>query len=149
PEVVKSLPAGSVSAFAQLSLLVLGSIVLVRFAWMFGATHVPRVLGLNLGRHDRACWQHTALLAWTGMRGADSLAGALAIPLLGADGQPFAGRELILLLTFAVILATLLSQGLTIGPLVQWLKVVDDRVTEREEHTARLKANEAALSRLE
>jgi CPA1 family monovalent cation:H+ antiporter len=83
------------------------------------------------------------------MRGADSLAGALAIPLVLANGQPFPGRDLILLLTFCVIFATLVLQGLTLAPLVRLLKIKDDRITEKEEKLARLKANEAALARLE
>ena len=83
------------------------------------------------------------------MRGAASLAGALAIPFLLPNGQPFPGRDLILLLTFCVIFATLVLQGLTLAPLVRWLGVVDDHVTEKEETLARLKANEAALARLE
>ena len=77
------------------------------------------------------------------------LAGALAIPLVFANGQPFPGRDLILLLTFCVIFATLVLQGLTLAPLVHRLKIKDDRITEREERLARLKANEAALARLE
>jgi CPA1 family monovalent cation:H+ antiporter len=89
------------------------------------------------------------LIAWTGLRGADSLAGALAIPLVLANGQPFPGRDLILLLTFCVIFATLVLQGLSLAPLVRLLKIKDDRVTEKEERLARLKANEAALARLE
>jgi CPA1 family monovalent cation:H+ antiporter len=89
------------------------------------------------------------LIAWTGMRGADSLAGALAIPFVLPNGQPFPGRDLILLLTFSVIFGTLISQGLSLAPLIRWLRVVDDRVSEKEERRARLKANEAALARLE
>ena len=80
---------------------------------------------------------------------ADSLAGALAIPFLLPTGEPFPGRNLILLLTFCVIFGTLVLQGLTLTPLVRWLGVMDDRVTEREETLARLKANEAALAHLE
>jgi len=83
------------------------------------------------------------------MRGADSLAAALAIPFALSNGQPFPGRDLILLLTFCVIFATLVLQGLTLAPLVRWLGVVDDHVPEKEERLARLKANEAALARLE
>src|SRR4029077_14808150 len=66
-----------------------------------------------------------------------------------ANGQPFPGRDLILLLTFCVIFATLVLQGLTLAPMVRWLKIKDDRITEKEERLARLKANEAALARLE
>ena len=73
------------------------------------------------------------------MRGADSLAGALAIPFVPANREPFPGRDLILLLTFCVIFGTLVLQGLTLTPLVRWLKVVDEHVTEKEERLARLK----------
>jgi CPA1 family monovalent cation:H+ antiporter len=83
------------------------------------------------------------------MRGADSLAGALAIPFVLSNGAPFPGRDLILLLTFCVIFGTLVVQGLTLKPLVSWLKIVDDHVTEKEERLARLRANEAALARIE
>jgi len=78
-----------------------------------------------------------------------SPAGALAIRFVLANGEPFPGRDLILLLTFCVIFATLVLQGLTLTPLVRWLKIVDDRVAEKEERLARLNANEAALARLE
>ena len=83
------------------------------------------------------------------MRGADSLAGALAIPFLLPNGRAFPGRDLIILLTFCVIFAILFLQGLTLTPLVRWLGIRDDHVTEKEERLARLKANEAALARLE
>ena len=89
------------------------------------------------------------MIAWTGLRGADSLAGALAIPFLLANGEPFPGRDLILLVTFCVIFGTLVVQGLTLKPLVRWLKIEDDHVPEKEERLARLKANEAALERIE
>ena len=83
------------------------------------------------------------------MRGADSLAAALAIPFVLADGAPFPGRDLILLLTFCVIFGTLILQGLTLKPLVGWLRIVDDHATDKEERLARLRANEAALGRVE
>ena len=65
------------------------------------------------------------------------------------NGEPFPGRDLILLLTFCVIFATLVLQGLTLASLVRCLGVVDDHVTEKQERLARLKANEAVLARLE
>jgi CPA1 family monovalent cation:H+ antiporter len=148
PQVMHALPANSGKSIANLAILVVAAIVLVRFAWMFVASLLPQLLSRTL-RHDTSGrWQHTALLAWTGMRGADSLAAALAIPLALPNGAAFPGRNLILLLTFWVIFGTLVLQGLSLAPLVRWLRIVDDRVTEKEERLARLKANEAALARL-
>ncbi len=147
PAVVRSLPPSSMAQAAKLAALVLAAIVLVRFAWMFGSSYLPRLLSRTF-RHETP-WQHTALIAWTGMRGADSLAGALAIPFALPNGERFPGRDLILLLTFCVIFGTLVLQGLSLSPLIRWLKVVDDRVSEKEERSARLKANEAAMARLE
>jgi CPA1 family monovalent cation:H+ antiporter len=84
------------------------------------------------------------------MRGAVSLAAALALPLLVDDGAAFPDRDLILFLTFSVILGTLLVQGLTLPPLIHLLGLDDyDEVLEREELEARRRAAEAALARLE
>ena len=148
PLLIQSLPPGSATQAAKLAILVVSVMLLVRFGWMFGATYLLRLLSRK-SRRNRIPWRHTALIAWTGMRGADSLAGALAIPFVLRNGEPFPGRDLIILLTFCVIFATLVLQGLTLTPLVRWLGVVDDHVTEKEERLARLKANEAALARLE
>src|SRR5881397_321835 len=149
PHVSAALAPGMVTRVAELAILFVLVIVLVRFLWVFGATYLPRLLSPTFRRKNPAPWKQTALIAWTGMRGADSLAGGLAIPFLLPNGEPFPGRNLILLLTFCVIFATLLLQGLALTPLVRWLGVVDDHVTEKEERLARLKANEAALARLE
>src|SRR3989475_7572437 len=149
PQVMNVLAPGMATRVVELAIVVVLVIVLIRFVWMFGANYLPRLLIRKARRRNRVPWQHTALIAWIGMRGADSLAGALAIPFVLTNGQPFPGRELILLLTFCVIFATLVLQGLTLTPLVRWLKIKDDRVTEKEERLARLKANEAALARLE
>jgi len=75
-------------------------------------------------------------------RGADSLPARWPFPSRCPIGQPFPGRDLILLLTFCVIFGTLVLQGLSLSPLIRWLRVVDDRVSEKEERSARLKANE-------
>jgi CPA1 family monovalent cation:H+ antiporter len=149
PQVIRALPPGSAFQVATLAVLVLLVLVLVRFGWIFAATYLPRFFSRTLRRKNRIPWQQTALIAWTGMRGADSLAGALAIPFLLPNGEPFPGRNLILLVTFCVIFGTLVLQGLTLAPLVRWLGIEDDHVTEREERLARLKANEAALAHVE
>jgi CPA1 family monovalent cation:H+ antiporter len=149
PQVVHAMPSSSEIQLVKAAVLVLAGIVLVRFVWMFGSSYLPRLLSKTFRHENPAPWQHTALIAWTGMRGGDSLAGALAIPFVLPNGQPFPGRDLILLLTFCVIFGTLILQGLTLSPLIRWLKVVDDHVTEKEERLARLRANEAALARVE
>jgi CPA1 family monovalent cation:H+ antiporter len=149
PQVVHALPPASITQVANLAILVVSAIVLVRFVWMFGTSILPRLLSPSFRHENPAPWQHTALIAWIGMRGADSLAGALAIPLALPNGQPFPGRNLILLLTFCAIFGTLVLQGLTLSPLIRWLRIVDDRITDKEERLARLKANEAALARVE
>jgi Na+/H+ antiporter len=148
-QVIHSLAPGSATQVAKLAILVVSVMVLVRFAWIFGTTYLTRLLAGKSRRKNRAPWQQTALIAWTGMRGADSLAGALAIPFVLRSGEPFPGRDLILFLTFCVIFGTLVLQGLSLAPLVRWLGVVDDHVIEKEERLARLKANDAALARLE
>ena len=149
PQVIRALPPSSGARVAKLAILVVSTIVLVRFVWMFGTSYWSRLLSRNVRHGSSAPWQHTALIAWTGMRGADSLAGALAIPFTLPGGEPFPGRNLILLMTFCVIFGTLVLQGLSLSPLIGWLRVVDDRITEKEERLARLRANEAALARVE
>jgi monovalent cation/hydrogen antiporter len=147
PQAIQGLASGSALRIAILAAAILLVIVLVRFAWIFGSTYLPRLFSRQHRR--RVPWQHTALIAWTGMRGADSLAGALAIPFVLPNGEPFPGRDLILLVTFCVIFGTLVLQGLSLAPLACWLGVRDDHVTEKEERLARLKANEAAVARLD
>jgi CPA1 family monovalent cation:H+ antiporter len=83
------------------------------------------------------------------MRGAVTLAAALALPLQTDAGDPLPGRGLVIFLAFSVILVTLIGQGLTLGPLIRRLGVVDDGTTEHEELHARAVAAEAALVRLD
>jgi CPA1 family monovalent cation:H+ antiporter len=77
------------------------------------------------------------------------LAAALALPVVTPSGSGFPGRELILFLTFVVIIVTLVLQGLTLPLLIRVLGVEGDRVSEQEETKARLQANKAALARIE
>ena len=83
------------------------------------------------------------------MRGAVSLAAALALPLTTDAGAPFPGRDLIQYLAFCVIVATLVGQGLTMPLVIRLLGLESDRIEETEENRARIRAAEAALARLE
>jgi CPA1 family monovalent cation:H+ antiporter len=89
------------------------------------------------------------IIGWAGMRGVDSLATALALPFVTAAGMPFPGRDTIIFISFAVILVTLVAQGLTLPLLIRMLNVTGDGKADCEESVARIKANEAALSFLE
>jgi monovalent cation/hydrogen antiporter len=126
--------------------------VLVRIAWVFTATFVPRKLFPSLGRDEpMPPWRHVFVVAWTGMRGIVSLAAALALPLTMRDGvTPFPNRDLILFLTFCVILTTLLAQGLTLPWIIRRLRVQEDGSQDREEEvTARYLSALAAIERLD
>jgi Na+/H+ antiporter len=150
PSVLESLAGYSKGQLIWYAAATSVGVILVRILWVFPATYLPRLLFNSLRQRDPyPDWRQVAIVAWTGMRGVVSLAAALALPLVGANGRPFPARSLILFLTFAVILATLVFQGLSLPPLIRWLGVRDDHAVEKEECRARLKANEAALARLE
>jgi CPA1 family monovalent cation:H+ antiporter len=89
------------------------------------------------------------VISWAGMRGAVSLAAALAIPLTTDAGARFPQRDLIVFLTFAVILGTLVLQGLSLPLVIRALRLEPDHLDEKEDAKARIRAAEAALSRLE
>jgi hypothetical protein len=126
------------------------TVILVRFAWVFPATYVPRWVSRSLRERDPSPpWQAVTVISWTGMRGVISLAAALALPLTIEGGALFPERDLILFLTFCVILATLVVQGLTLPALIRALGLEDDGSVEREEIEGRIGVAEAALARIE
>ena len=127
-----------------------GTMVVVRLAWMFPGAYLPRYLFPKYRKtHPYPPWQAVVVVGWAGMRGVVSLAAALSLPLVLADGRPFPARSLIIFITFAVILGTLVFQGLTLAPLVRYLRVEEDRSGEREEKTARLALAEAAIGHID
>ena len=131
------------SLVADVAYVVL-AVVVVRLVFVPVFTYVPRFLFRRIRERDPyPPWQAPVMIAWTGIRGAVSLAAALALP------QSVPGRDLIVFVTFCVILATLVGQGLTLPAVVRALHLEDDGGAEREDAKARIKAAEAALARLE
>src|SRR5207244_9952266 len=112
--------------------MVAATVIVVRLAWVFPLMYGPRAL-LRRGGNQAPPWQLPALVGWMGMRGAVSLAAALALPLRTDAGTAFPGRSLIVFLAFAVILVTLVVQGLTLPPLIRVLRLEDDGMEAREE----------------
>src|SRR4029079_15726289 len=98
-------------------------------------------------RHYRSpSWQARVVVGWCGMRGIVSMAAALALPHTIANGSPFPERHLLIFLTFATIAATLLLQGLTLAPLIRWLKIAKDDGPEEEERQARIQVRPGSVA---
>jgi Na+/H+ antiporter len=149
PRVVHRLADRSIVQLVWYAVAISLAVILIRMLWVFPAAYLPRLIFKTLRKRDPyPAWQHVTIIGWTGMRGVVSLAAALALPLTIENEKAFPGRDLILFLTFVVILVTLVVQGLTLPPIIHWLGVEDDGAAEKEELEARLKANQAALNRL-
>ena len=149
PVVLEALGEYEAVELAGLGAAVAGTVIAVRMLWVFPATYLPRILSPSLRRRDPAPpRQAVVVLGWAGMRGAVSLAAALALPAVLPDGAAFP-RDLLIFLTFVVILATLVGQGLTLPWLIRRLRLGDDGSAEHEELHAREAATEAALQRLD
>src|SRR6202142_134648 len=135
--------------------IVCAVVIAARFLWVFPATHLPRWLIPSIARDDPSPpWQWPFALAFTGVRGLVSLAAALAIPFTTADGVLFPDRDKILFLTFAVILVTLVGQGLMLPFVMRALGLANAGRRERhadrvEEFAARRQAIEAASKRFD
>jgi CPA1 family monovalent cation:H+ antiporter len=130
--------------------IVVGVVILARYAWLFPGTYLPRLLFPWIRRSDPyPPWQYPVALGWGGMRGAVSLAAAFALPLSTDAGSAFPDRELIIFLTFCVVLGTLVVQGLSFPLVIRLLGLEDDGLDDRLEAKARIKAAGAALERLE
>src|SRR4051794_10056811 len=97
-------------------------VIVARFAWVYPATYLPRLLSKHIRERDPApSWQTTFVIAFTGVRGAVSLAAALALPLALPSGEGFPHRDMILFVAFGVIFITLVGLGSGLAAVVRWL----------------------------
>jgi CPA1 family monovalent cation:H+ antiporter len=131
-------------AQAGFGLLISFVVILVRLAWVFGATYLPGWRSLAGHSADALPrWQEAFVIAWAGMRGVVSLATVLALPLTIPE------RDLLILVTFCLILVTLVGQGLSLPWIIRTLRVVDDGAGEHQELHARVATDAAATARIE
>jgi CPA1 family monovalent cation:H+ antiporter len=137
-------PARLVGYAAVVSLAVIGA----RFLWVIPGTYLTAWMR-RTKRPIQNPGRASIILGWAGMRGAVSLAAALALPLTTDAGDDFPNRDLVIFLTFGVILASLVVQGLSFPALLKLVGIEDEGRTEKEENKARIYATEAALARLE
>lgn len=144
PSIVADLGAYSAAELIGLGLAVSAAAIIARIVWVFPATYLPRLFARRQdGADDGPSARGVFIVSWAGMRGSVSLAAALALPL------DVPQRPLILFLTFCVILATLVGQGLSLPFLIRHLGVLASSAPDAEEAHARLAAMEAGLRRLD
>ncbi|MBO0781968.1 MAG: Na+/H+ antiporter, partial [Ktedonobacteraceae bacterium] len=146
--VVERLPGESLAPALGYAALICLTLIVVRLAWMYPGAYISWRFSRRHLQMPPPPWQQVTIVGWTGMRGIVSLASALALPLAIGGGAQFPQRDLIVFLTFCVILVTLVLQGLSLPLLIRWLRVEDDGSGEREKHKARMKVALTAQHRL-
>ena len=145
-----SVPPGQLEPVFIAGALVSATVILVRILWVPLAALIPRWLSATLRERDpMPPWSSLFLVSWTGMRGIVTLAAALALPVTTSTGVPFPFRAEIILISFTVILATLVVQGLSLPPIIRLLHLREDGGLQQEEALAREHAATAALNRLD
>jgi len=146
-----SLAHGQMPSFTTVALVISAAVVLARVVWIFPGAYVPLWLWPRLRAIEGGYPSPRAvtLAAWCGVRGAVSLAAALAVPAALPDGSDFPGRSAIVACTLAVILITLLGQGLTLPLAVRWLGLKEDDTTETDLRRAREALLRAGIARLD
>jgi CPA1 family monovalent cation:H+ antiporter len=144
PDVLHNLAGQSTAQLVRDALIVLAAVIVLRFLWVFPTSYLPRMLSRRVRERDPTPpWQSVVMVGWTGMRGAVSLAAALAVP------DSVANRNLIIFLTYAVIFGTLTLQGLTLPFVIRRLATDDGGKDAQKESKARMRAAEAAIARLD
>lgn len=144
--VVNGMEGYSITSAIGYALLISLLIILIRIAWVFPGAYIPRFLSKKIRETEpNPGWKNVFIIGWSGMRGVVSLASALAIPLTLSDGSAFPHRELILFISFIVILVTLVLQGLSLPLIIRLLKISDPEANTDIELAIRLRLAEASL----
>jgi Na+/H+ antiporter len=149
PLVRDGLATRPVTQLIEYGLVISLAVIVLRFLWVFPGAYLPHLLSARVRATEAPVeWRNVVVGGWTGMRGVVSLAAALSLPLATAAGAPFPGRDTVVLITFCVIMVTLVGQGLTLPLLLRALGVTGEDGSA-EEAQARTQAIEAALAHLE
>jgi Na+/H+ antiporter len=148
PRVMQALRTHTLKELLAIVLATTLVCILVRFVWVFISIYVFDRDRAAERTSSSARWKKPFFIAWAGLRGADSLVIALALPLTIRGGAPFPSRDLIIFVTFGVIFVTLVLQGFSLAPLVRHLGFEQDDTEAREERLVRVAMADAALDRL-
>jgi Na+/H+ antiporter len=152
PVIMKGLEGYSLKEAWSYGLIISAIVILIRLVWIYPGTFVPRWLFKSIRTTEPSPgWKNPFIVGWAGMRGVVSLAAALSLPLITPAGQAFPHRNLIIFITFVVILVTLVFQGFTLPILVKLMNIkdIDPAVPEdQQEMTIKIRLTEVALKRL-
>jgi CPA1 family monovalent cation:H+ antiporter len=148
--VVEGIEGRSLADLALAALLLNLVVIVVRLAWVYPASWLPRLSARVRERDPFPGWASVTVIGWAGMRGVVTLALALAIPTRVEDGSPFPDRNLVVFLAFSVIVVTLVGQGLTLPLVIRRLGVApDDEGTAADGRRALARLSEVALDHLD
>jgi Na+/H+ antiporter len=148
--VVEGIEGRSLADLAMAALVLNLVVIVVRLAWVYPASWLPRLAARVRERDPFPGWGSVTVIGWAGMRGVVSLALALAIPTEVDGGGPFPDRNLVVFLSFSVIVVTLVGQGLTLPALVKRLGVAaGDEGPAGDGRQALARLSEVALDHLE
>lgn len=149
PEIVENIGANSFWAW-KYAFIISIAVIVGRIIWVYPGTYIPRWLSKRIReREPDTNIKLATIVAWSGMRGVVSLAAALALPLTVNGSTPFPHRNLIIFLTFSVIFSTLVLQGLTLRPLINWLGIQSDGKDHQDEQRARLVLASSVIEHIE
>jgi Na+/H+ antiporter len=146
---VEKLPDGSLLTTVVTALAVAAAVIGSRVGWFYTVPYLIRVIDRRQAQRERRMSaRHRMPLAWSGFRGGVSLAAALAVPVTLVDGSAFPDRDALIVVTFGVILTTMLLQGLTLPAVLRWARMPGDEHIREEQLLAERTATEAGLAEL-
>jgi len=150
PFIIKELGESSLFDAIVYAVLISMVTIVVRILWVYPGAYLPRILNKKVReRESRPTWGSVFIVGWSGMRGVVSLASALAVPITMSNGQAFPQRNLILFITFVVILFTLVLQGLSLPWLIRVLKIEAPESEAHHDHAIRLRLATVVVELLE
>ena len=149
PAIVQGLGEYSLSSAIGYGVLISLLTIVVRLLWVYPGAFCPRMLSKRIRMSEpNPGWRPTFVIGWAGMRGVVSLASALAVPIALPGGEAFPHRNMILFITFCVILSTLVVQGLSLPLIIRWLKVETKENKEEERLGIRLRMANAIVDHI-
>jgi Na+/H+ antiporter len=150
PEIMRNIEAHSLADMIGYGAIVSAAVIIGRIIWTYPGAYLPRWMFKSIRQNEpETTLGLVSVVAWSGMRGVVSLAAALALPLMISEGTPFPNRNEIIFITFCVIFATLVIQGLTLRPLIRWFNILPDGKDHEIEQGARLALASSIIEHIE